>query len=298
MTVTTAFLVEFLSDGRWAPLSRLTDAPTRRRLTVRGMDFEVLSASPAHASLVLVHGFAPAGNRDPRLQTAAALLARAGFAVVVPTIAGLTQGRLRPEDVEPVVTALALRPPPVTLVAVSVGAGPALLAATDPRVSDRVETVVVLGGYASARELVRYFLTGAYAFGDVRGETRHDPEVVRAFITANADLVDVPLRRALEAGDVTAVETALAALAPLLDALSPERVAPHIPGRLILIHGRGDPAVPYTETLRLAAARRGDTTVVLVGVIGHVEGEGGGRLGAARDLLALWGVTYAMIAGR
>jgi pimeloyl-ACP methyl ester carboxylesterase len=217
---------------------------------------------------------------------------------VVPTIPGLTQGRLRPGDVEPVVAALALRPPPVTLVAVSVGAGPALLAATDPRVSDRVETVVVLGGYASARELVRYFLTGAYAFGDLRGETRHDPEVVRAFIAANADLVDAPLRQALEAGDVTAVDTALAALAPLLDALSPERVARHIPGRLILIHGRGDPAVPYTETLRLAAARPGDTTVVLVGVIGHVEGAGGGRLGAARDLVALWAATYALIAGR
>jgi pimeloyl-ACP methyl ester carboxylesterase len=245
-----------------------------------------------------VHGFAPHGNRDRRLQTAATLLARAGFAVIVPTIPGLTQGRLRPADAEPVVTALALRPGPVTLVAVSVGAGPALLAATDPRVSDRVETVVVLGGYASARELVRYFLTGAYAFGDLRGETRHDPEVVRAFITANADLIDAPLRRALEAGDVTAVETALAALAPLLDALSPERVAARIPGRLILIHGRGDPAVPYTETLRLAAARPGKTTVVLVGVIGHVEGQGGGRLGAVRDLLALWGATYAMIAGR
>ena len=248
---------------------------------------------------MLVHGFAPDGNRDRRLQAAAALLARAGFAVVVPTLPGLTQGRLRPADVEPVVTALALRPPPVTLVAVSLGAGPALVAAADPRVSDRVETVVVLGGYASARELVRYFLTGEYAFGDLRGRTIHDPRIVRAFIAANADLVDPPLRQALESGDAGAAERALTALAPLLDALCPERVASRIPGHLILIHGRGDPAVPYTETLRLAAARPRDTTVVLVGVIGHVEGEGGGGiLVAARDLLALWGVAYAVIAHR
>jgi pimeloyl-ACP methyl ester carboxylesterase len=298
LAVAAAFLVEFLSDGRYPLLSRLTEAPARRRRTVRGTELETIGTPRAHASLVLVHGFAPRGNRDPRLQAAAALLARAGFAVVVPTIPGLTEGRLRPTDVEPVVTALALGPAPVTLVAVSVGAGPALLAATDPRVRDRVETAVILGGYASARELVRFFLTGAYAFGDLRGQTRHDPELVRAFIAANADLVDAPLRRALEGGDATAVETALATLAPLLDALSPERVASRLPGRLILIHGRGDLAVPYTETLRLAAARPEDTTVILVGVIGHVEGAGGGRLGLARDVLALWGVTYALIAGR
>lgn len=294
MTVACAFLVEFLSEGRHPLLSRLTDAPTRRQLIVQGTDIEMLNASRARASLVLVHGFAPDGRRDPRLQSAAALLARAGFAVVVPTVPGLTQGRLRPGDIEAVVAALGLPPPPLTLVAVSIGAGPALLAATDPRVSDRIETVVVLGGYASARELVRYFLTGEYAFGQRRGRTRHDPAAVHTFIAANADLVDPSLRPALEAGHATAVESALAALAPVLDALSPERVAPRIPGRLILIHGRGDVAVPYTETLRLAAARPANTTVVLVGGIGHVEGQA--RSGGARDLLALWRVTYAMIA--
>jgi pimeloyl-ACP methyl ester carboxylesterase len=298
MAVATAFVVEFLSQGRYPLLSRLTDTPARRRVIVRGMEFETLGESRARASLVLVHGFTPDGNRDRRLGRAAALLARAGFAVVVPTLPGLTRGRLRPADAEPVVAALTLRPPPVTLVAVSVGAGPALLAASDPRVRDRVETVLVLGGYASAHELVRYFLTGAYAFGSVRGQTTHDPEVVRAFIAANADLVAPPLREALESGETGAAEKALTALAPLLDTLSPERLASRIPGRLILIHGLGDRAVPYTETLRLAAARPDDTAVVLVGVIGHVEGGGHGRLGAARDLLCLWGVTYALIAGR
>jgi pimeloyl-ACP methyl ester carboxylesterase len=298
MAVSTAFLVEFLSDGRYPVLSRLTDTPTRRRLTARGVEIETFGESRARASLVLVHGFAPEGNRDRRLRAAAALLARAGFAVAVPTIPGLTSGRLRPSDAEAVVTALRLRPGPASLVAVSVGAGPALLAAADTRVSRRVEAVVVLGGYASARELVRYFLTGEYAFGDLQGRTSHDPRLVRGFIEANADLVDGPLRQALETGDPHAVDQALDALAPLLDALSPERVARRIRGRLILIHGRGDPAVPYTESLRLAAARPDDTTVVLVGVIGHVESRVRSTLSAGRDLLALWGVTYTLIAGR
>jgi pimeloyl-ACP methyl ester carboxylesterase len=300
MAIAGAFLAEFLSDGRYPVLSRLTDAPRRRHVTVRGADIALVSGPRGSAPLVLVHGLAPQGNRDGRVMAAATLLARTGFAVAVPTIPGLTRGRLRPDDTQPVVAALGLRPGPATLVAVSVGAGPALLAAADPRVSSRVATVVVLGGYASARELVRYFLTGEYVYGDRRGHTVHDPDVVRAFVAANADLLlDPSLRRSLEAGDRQATETALDTIAPLLEILSPERVAPRIPGHLVLVHGRGDPAVPYTETLRLAAARPRDTTVVLVGVIGHVEGErAGGLWHGLRDLVALWGVAYAMIAGR
>ncbi|MGH7334142.1 MAG: alpha/beta hydrolase family protein [Candidatus Rokuibacteriota bacterium] len=297
MAIAAAFLVEFLSEGRYPVLSRLTDAPRRQQRTVRGADIVLVSGPRGSVPLVLVHGFAPSGNRDDRVLAAATLLARAGFAVAVPTIPGLTQGRLRPDDVEPVIAALGFRSGPATLVAVSVGAGPALLAAADPGVSGRVATVVVLGGYASARELVRYFLTGEYVYANRGGHTVHDPDVVRTFVAANADLLDPPLRQALEAGSRQATEAALDAIAPLLEVLSPERVAPRIPGHLLLVHGRGDRAVPYTETLRLAAARPHNTTVVLVGIIGHVEGTGPLWQGL-RDLLALWGVAYAMIAGR
>ena len=289
--------MEFLSEGRYPILSRLTDAPGWRHVTLPTADVMLVSGSRDGAPLVLVHGFAPQGNRDERVLAAAALLARTGFAVAVPTIPGLTQGRLRPHDTEPVIAALDLRPGPATLVTVSVGAGPALLAAADPRVSGRVATVVVLGGYASARELVRFFLTGEYAYGDRRGHTVHDPEVIRAFLAANADLLDPSVRENLAAGNRQATEIALEAIAPLLDVLSPERVAPRIPGRVVLVHGRGDRAVPYTETLRLAAARPRNTTVVLVGMIGHVESVApAGR--HLRDLLALWAVAYTMMAWR
>ena len=48
--------------------------------------------------LVLVHGLSAEGKDDPRLRDAARLLARAGWAVAVPTVEGLTVLRLRPED--------------------------------------------------------------------------------------------------------------------------------------------------------------------------------------------------------
>jgi pimeloyl-ACP methyl ester carboxylesterase len=298
-----SFLAEFVADADWKPLSALTTPPLRRRLPAPSavIDRWMPTGLNAGVPLVLVHGFAPRGKNDRRVRKAAMLLARAGFDVLVPTVPGLTAGRLRPEDAEPVVAALAARPEPVIVLAVSVGAGPAFLAAADPRVRDRVRTLVTLGGYASALELLRFFVTGDYAFGDVRGHVSHDPEIVRSFIGANADLVDDSARRLLEARDPVEAEAAAEALSPnlreLLDTLSPLHVARNVPARLLLVHGRGDPAVPYTESLRLAAARPERTRVVLVGLLGHVEGSVlPSSTATAMDALRLWGILYGLLA--
>jgi pimeloyl-ACP methyl ester carboxylesterase len=296
LVLAVAFLVEFLSAGQQRPLTALTSAPRRESLPVAGVAADRwvgLGAMP----LVLVHGYAPAGKDEPRVRAAAALLARAGFDVAVPTIPGLTRGRLRPDDVEPVVAILAARDVPTVVVAVSVGAGPALLAAADPAVRDRVRVVLSLGGYASAPELLRFFLTGEYGWGDVRGRVVHSPEVVRAFVEANADLLETPARDAL--ADPARAAAVLAAppppVADLLARLSPERVAREIRARLVLVHGVDDPAVPYTESLRLAAARPERTRVVLVHLVGHVEGAQPRSWAAAvRELGALVLVVYGL----
>lgn len=288
------------------PLSRLMPDSTRQPFPLDGVAVDAY-ARPAVApgpALVLVHGFTPGGKDDPRAVQAASLLARAGFRVLVPTIPGLTRGRLRPEDVEPVVRTISAGSerlgPRVAVLGVSLGAGPALLAAADARVRDRVSTVVSLGGYASAAELVRFFLTGEYAFGEARGRATHDPALVRAFVGANADLIDAEIERALTAGDRGAVERGLAALSPrtrqVLADLSPERVARDVRARVVLIHARNDPAVPYTESLRLAAARPERTTVIVTSVLEHVEGRAA-AWGAARDLARIWAAFYALRAG-
>ncbi len=299
-----AFLVEFLSGGARRPLSHLTAEPVVSSLPVPGVAADRYAPASLRPGipLVLVHGLSAAGKDDPRLREAARLLARAGFDVAVPTVAGLTVARLRPEDTAAVVATIDAHRRPTVVMGVSVGAGPALLAAADPRVRDRVRTVVSLGGYASAVELVRYYLTGRYALGDERGTVALDPEAVRLFIAANADLLDESARRLL-AADPARFDEQVRALSPalrqVLDALSPERVVRSIPARLVLVHGRGDPAVPYTETRRLAAARPARTTAILVGMVAHVEGATGGTLRTAlRDGLALWTVMYGLIGER
>jgi pimeloyl-ACP methyl ester carboxylesterase len=297
LLLSAAFLVEFLSGGARRPLSALTDAPRREPLPVRGAEVDRWVAG-GRVPLVLVHGYAPAGKDDPRVRDAAVLLARAGFDVAVPTIPGLTRARLRPDDVAPVTATLAARPAPTVVVAVSVGAGPALLAAADPAVRERVRVVLSLGGYASAPELLRFFLTGEYGWQSIRGRVVHDRAVVQAFIEANAELLDTPAREAM--ADPARAAAVLGApppgVAALLDRLSPERVARSISARLVLVHGVDDPAVPYTESLRLAAARPERTEVVLVHLVQHVEpGAGRPSWAALRELASLIVAFYGLV---
>ncbi len=298
---TTAFLIEFLNvPEQRRPLSAITPEPVRRALGPR-IDLYASPALRRPPGLVLVHGLSPEGKDDPRLQQAARLLARAGWAVAVPTVDGLTVLRLRPEDAGAVVaTVRALegagyRP---AVLGVSLGAGPALLAAADPSVAAHVTAVLALGGYASATELLRFSLTGAYAFGDESGRGAVHEDAVTQFARANAALVDDAGRRLVDNRDPAAFDRLVAGLPPstraLLDALSPDRVLGAVQAPLFLIHGRQDPAVPFTESRRLATAARAagrPVRLAIVGAVTHVEA--GRRAAGLADLARRWAVFYA-----
>ncbi len=305
---TTVFLVEFLGQGRWRPLSGLTRTPGARPLaaaTVAGpvaIDLYVAPALRRPPGLVLVHGLSPAGKDDTRLREAAMLLARSGWAVAVPTVDGLTALRLRPDDAAAVSASVrALRAAGyrrVAVLGVSLGAGPALLAAADPAVAGSVSAVLALGGYAGAGELLRYTLTGSYAFGDLSGRAPVQEAAIAQFARANAELVDAPGARLVDNRNPAAFDRLVEALPrstrDLLDALSPDRALAGLRAPLFLIHGRQDPAVPFTESLRLQAAARAagrPVRTAIVGAVSHVEA--GRRAGELADLARLWATFYA-----
>lgn len=79
----------------------------------------------------------------------------------------------------------------------------------------------------------------------------------------------------------------------LLEALSPGRTIGSLRAPLFLIHGRQDPAVPFTESLRLDAAARAagrPVRTAIVGAVGHVEAD---LRAGLLDLLRLWTTFYA-----
>jgi pimeloyl-ACP methyl ester carboxylesterase len=335
------FLVEFLTEGQRPWLSRTTPVPVVGSLAV-GVGHVSQGAPPdlwhpggrdhgPWPGLVLVHGLTADGKRDARLTWTAGLLARAGFAVAVPELPALKAQRLRPDDAAVVRDALdrlaadpIVRHGPVAVIAVSVGLGPVALALGEPALADRVGVVVALGGYADARELVRYFTTGAYAFDGTSGRAAVDPALAGAFLARNLDLVpdardrvavDEALRghavrpdagpdaRAvlalLQNRDPARVDALLDALPAttraLLDTLSPVRHLGRTRARLLLVHGRGDPAIPFTESLRLAAAAPHRSRLVIVDLVGHVEGQPPTWRRLA-DFARLWSVCYELLA--
>jgi fermentation-respiration switch protein FrsA (DUF1100 family) len=308
--VATAFLVEFLSERRLRPLSRMSEAPARLALLApsdgAAVDLHVVPGLPRPPGLVLVHGLTAAGKDDSRLRDGARLLARAGWAVAVPTVPGLTGMRLRPDDARPVeVAAVGLARAgyrPVALLGVSVGAGPAVgaavsLAEAAGSAPVPLSAVLLLGGYGSSRELLRFTLTGAYRLGATGGRRPIHEDAVEVFARANAELLDEAGAALAANRDPSRIDALLDALAPstqqLLDALSPETYVGRLRAPLFLVHGRHDPVVPFTESLRLQRAARSAglaARLALVGAVDHVER---GRPGALGEAWRLWATLYA-----
>jgi fermentation-respiration switch protein FrsA (DUF1100 family) len=176
----------------------------------------------------------------------------------------------------------------------SYGAGPVLLAALEPSVHKTVEFVVLLGGYYDLRTIVTYFTTGYYRENSENEWRRLSPHpyALQVFTLSNTDLLDRARDRAALRqyvweihDDVIAAAAVPTNLAPdakaffaLLTNKDPNQVATLIKGlsprirneldglnpashdlsryraEVIIVHGRGDNIIPYTESVSLARA--------------------------------------------
>lgn len=175
----------------------------------------------------------------------------------------------------------------------SYGVGIVLLAALEPDIRKQVHFLMGFGGYHDIRSMVTYFTTGYYRDElTSKFKYRHPHYYLKwVFTLSNADLLQAAKDRAtLRAladayGDEAELETELSQLAPDARALyrlisneNPQRVAglvdklpvrmrremdginpasrdlSRIRARVILLHGRGDTMIPYTESIALARA--------------------------------------------
>ena len=195
----TMVLQDMVAAGGSSLIKDLTDEPIRSTGFVPmsgdslGVDTYV-DRNGYRGHLILVPGFSPAGKEDQRLMALAKTFARAGFAVHVPDLPGSRSLMVSEVDVEGLIATIEARAgdagddTPVGIAAVSYAAGPAMVAAIDSRVADRVDYVVALGGYHDAESVITYLTTGAYR---QTGQTdwQYGPGNLRAgwvFMAANA----------------------------------------------------------------------------------------------------------------
>ncbi|HSK41040.1 MAG TPA: hypothetical protein VK943_14835, partial [Arenibaculum sp.] len=227
------------------------------------------------------------------------------------------------------------RVPEVGMAAVSYAVGPALLAALDPMVADGIRFVFAIGGYHDIVASITYLTTGAYrpdAAAPWRFEPVFE-SAKWLFLDANAGRVgppdDVVLKEiaGIRLDDPDAPAASLAArLGPdgravyrLLTNEDPDRVPElfaalprdlrrqiedldlsrrdlgRLEADLILVHGRNDPMVPYTQSVELARAAPPErATLFLVDDLLHVEL----GLPALGDALTLIAASYRLLSER
>ncbi|HYB75108.1 MAG TPA: hypothetical protein VED18_17175 [Candidatus Sulfotelmatobacter sp.] len=309
------------------PLTRWTAGPAREDLTVpfaaKGLAATLFRPAGAArgAGVVLIHGVNETGKNDPRIIWVADLLARAGFMVLTPEFTGFKSLTLRASDIDEIVASVRFldarlpgrRPDKVGLVAFSYGAGPAVVAAAEPAVRDRLRFVVSFGGYYDLANVITFVTTGRYEYRGERGQLAPNPYNRWIFLKYNLDLLGDPVDRAL-LGEIARheAERPLAEAAPLaanltsegralyelmgnrdparvpallrqvypevaaqIARLSPARVVKDVRAHLFIAHSNPDEFIPYTESLRLAEAAPDPARVhlVLLGGFRHVRPE-------------------------
>jgi hypothetical protein len=288
-------------------------------------------------ALLLVHGLSPAGHRHPDLVRLARLFATHHWLVLVPRFDGLAAFRLSGNEVSEVRAALRWLPAErsLAIAGLSFGAGPALLAAADV---PGLAFAASFGGYADLRDVILFLTTGVHEFGgrrywqapeeynrwkllallvalvhDARDRRMLDAIARRKLADPGRDTSDLEAELGPEGRSVRAlvlnrrpdaVPALLAALPAearaAIEQLSPLAAVPRLSGRLLIAHGAGDVSIPFTESLRLAAASRGRAHAVVFETFQHTTVQArwpslGGRL---RDGQRLLGLADALVPPR
>jgi hypothetical protein len=280
--------------ARWlAPLSAHVDRQEVNIFVgARAVAADLYRPREPAGALVLVHGLSRAGRRQPDLERLAHLLAGRGQLVLVPHFEGMAAFRLggtEVADVRAAVEYLRRLDPRVGLAGLSFGAGPALLAAAE---LPDLRVVGAFGGYADLRHVVAFITTGVHSWAGQRHVHRQeeynrwkllsvlvpfaDEGRDRATLTAIAErrlanpfedtgALEADLGRDGQAMLALVLNRREEAVATLLGALPPRArqglarlsalgAVTQVRGRLLIAHGAADASIPFTESLRLAAA--------------------------------------------
>jgi hypothetical protein len=253
------------------------------------------------AGLVLLHGASPLGKDEPRLVDFAAALASTRFVVLVPDLVGLRQLKLRAVAARDIADAvLYMQATPglapnnrIGIVSLSVASGPALLAAAEPRIRERLGFILAIGGYYDMLDMLTFSTTGDFKNG---AQWHHrEPNEYGKWVLVLSNVDQLPAasdRRVLAAiarrklkdprADVTTLAARLGpqgrAVYDFVNNTDRQRVQElfaqlpinikseiqalslskwdlsGIKAEVILVHGLDDPMIPYTESVALAGA--------------------------------------------
>lgn len=288
----TAFTADVVLQLPVRPLAWATHAPSveyvewggeragRGQLTLPEGDNE-------RPAIILVLGADPAPADDERVLSLTGGLARIGFVVLLHESDDLNAAVVLPSEIPRLVGAfetLAAHPrvneEEIGYVALSAGGSLAIVAASQPRIAERVAYVVALGPYYDAETLAASVTS--YSFRGPEGIEEWEPAGIARRVVRNTLLAGLPEadRAAIEAGEATQsaggaavaellrlptldrAEELIASLPPAqrahLEAVSPRYAIDGLRAPLYLLHDRSDEFIPWTESETMAEAHAPD----------------------------------------
>lgn len=338
-----AFLLleEMSTIGEQGRLQQITAAPGRLPIEYEaaGRVYKADLYRPAaqiEAGIVLVPGVADQGLNDERLIEFAQSLARLNFMVLVPDMENLRAFKVESSDVQAIVDAFSYltsrsffpADAGAGISALSYAVGPAIIAALDPLINQRVDFIFGVGGYYDLTQVITFFTTGAYYLNNNWHYYSPNAYAKWIFLLSNAGLVSDAddqqfLRQlarsklkgtdGLSDGQMNPPGREAQSILALFENRNPDRVPELIRelpaairekhealtlankdltdlhAQLILLHGRDDNMIPYTESIALAGAIPHDQTdLYILDGLQHMEIDA--------DLLGSWRLWRAVTA--
>ena len=300
---TASMMPDLFVDLPVTPLKLTTSEPIKEEVTFHYDSREVVadlyrpSDGGRHGAVVVVIGAAPRARTDPRAVRLASSAARAGVVVLIPDLKHLLRDEMVPEEIEALVAAFRyLRGQEfvdgerVGYLGFSVGAGMALVAASDPRIADEVAFFASFGGYYDLPDVIAAVTSETISHDGQREDWNPDDKTVRVlrrsliYHVDDAGDRDILTRIFLEDDesarqevgelsprsrvmfdlldnrDADRAQELLAQLWPedvaILRRLSPSASIDGLQAELFIVHDRQDKFIPYVESRRLAEAAR------------------------------------------
>jgi len=318
------FLEDLAAGDKESRLKSKTQAPTQLSIDYEVQSYQYqadlyISQEPPLASIVLIPGVAEQGKDDSRLIAFATTLARSRFIVLVPDIPNLRNLKIRAEDsrtIKDAFTYLISLPEFPTQGHAGIGAfsyavGPAVLAALDPQIREKVNFVLSVGGYYDVEQVITFFTTGYFqndnewqylepneygkwVFVLSNVERLSNPVDKKIFLkiaqrkinNPNTSIDDLIINLTTEANSILVllqnqnhnhasnlITDMPKAIRADLDALNlSNKDLTKLRAKLILLHGTDDDIIPYTESIALAkAVAIGQSEVFLIDGLAHVN---------------------------
>ena len=281
--------------GYPAALDAWRGAVSHQTVSYAGIPVDIYGSPQSGSPILIIHGVNPTGKNSLDLVRISEGLAQAGYAVYVPDFAEMKKVHLRPEEAVNIKRIFQSIGREAGIACFSFGCGPALVAAADPEIRDRVRFAVAFGGYFDIREALEHVITGPEspitylkwvylaANSDLIPD-ENDQRGLRKFAEARGGSTEslssdaqslLGVFSASNPGDFRArLRAAPETLRRRLDALSPSQYIKGLRAPLILVHGINDPAIPAQQAIELAAAARANglaCSLTLLRMYGHVQ---------------------------